>query len=401
MARRIALVVSLLLGLSGLSWAGQLEDQQAEIQDILQLVTQGVSDDVIIKHIEARGFVFDLTADEILDLRDRGVSEDVIAVMLETAIDDQPSQRERERVYVREEPSDVNVYLGAGYFSPWYYYPYAWSYYYDPFPVHYSAYYYPFAFSFSWGWYGSCSYWYPSYWRGYGWCDPYYWDYAYCRPGCWVPAPSDYGSRWESGRGMASDRNAPANRARAGESVDRVRDGQTVARREGQPVNRVREGAPAAAGRAAESVSRVRSGQSAERVRTPASARGSEPVVGSRSASSPREPARTPRVTRSVSRDRVHTRTTAPASSRTVTRSSSQATRRSERSVAPRTTAPSRAPASVRSPSSSLRAPSSGLRVPQFGSVARPQAAPAPRMGGRGSAPAAAPRGGGGGGRLR
>src|SRR5262245_14085959 len=102
MARRIALIASLVLGLSGLGWAGQLEDQQAEIQDILRLVEQGVSGEIIITHIQARGFVFDLTTDEILDLRERGVPDAVIEAMLQTAVDDDPSQRDPENVYVRQ-----------------------------------------------------------------------------------------------------------------------------------------------------------------------------------------------------------------------------------------------------------------------------------------------------------
>jgi len=421
MVKRIALGLTLLLALSGPVAAGQLEDQAAEIEDVLQLVAQGVSDEIIIKHIEARGFVYDLTADEILQLRDRGISETVIAAMLDTAIDNQPSQREREPVNDQAEQNDVDVYLGAGYFSPWYYYPYAWSYYYDPFPVYYSAYYYPFAFSIGWGWYGSSNYWYPNYWGGYGWCDPYYWDYAYCRPGCWVPAPDYYADRWESGRGLPSDRSAPP-RTRTGEAVNRVHQASTSAPRTSQPATSVRQGTSVAGtrqGQPATSVrqgtstasprqgqpstqvregqpaSRVRSGQSATRVRTPSTTRGSQPAVKGETTSTPRTQNRSSRVSNRVNRQRVHTRATTPSAATSSFRrpSSFAPSRSSQSSVAPRTSATPRS--EVRAPSSSrssMRAPSSGFRAPSS-SFSRPSA-PSGRAGGHVSSPRG-PSGGG------
>jgi len=109
------------------------------------------------------------------------------------------------------------VLLSAGYFSPWYQYPYAWGFYYDPFPSWYSTFYYPpFYFTYNWGWYGSCGYWYPGYWPGYRWCDPYYYHYAHAHHGNWVPVPhSQYASRWEPGHGLGNHRGSPGQRTAA------------------------------------------------------------------------------------------------------------------------------------------------------------------------------------------
>jgi hypothetical protein len=192
----------------GLAWpagAGPLEDQEAQIEEILRLVDEGVSDDVIVKHIRASGYVFDLLADDILDLRDRGVSDVVIEAMLDTALENTDPADRRERPRDRDRQSHVDVVLSAGYFSPWYYYPYAWGYYYDPFPVYYSYYYYPFRYGWSWGWYGSChNYWYRHHWRRYRWDDPAW--YPVARHASWVRVPRS-GRQWSATRTPRADRN--------------------------------------------------------------------------------------------------------------------------------------------------------------------------------------------------
>jgi hypothetical protein len=389
MAKRVTLLLVLVLGLAGAAWAGQLEDQEAEIQDILLLAQQGFSDEVIIKHIEARGFVYDLTVDDILDLRDRGLSEDVIEAMIDTAVDEQPSQRER---VVDRDTRDTQIYLSAGYFSPWYRYPYAWGFYYDPFPVCYGAYYYPFSFSIGWGWYGSCHYWYPTYWTRYRWSSPYYWDYARTRPHHWRAYPRYASTRWDNGRGLHNDRTL----RRGGEPVHQ---GGSIARREAQPATRVHAGQTIGNGRRGEAVDRrdVREVRPAERVRTPSSARTSQPATGRGSTTVIRRPSSSPPIERQISRERVHTR----PSYRAPSRDTAPPARQGGSAVAPRTTprapqahqAPQvRTPRSPENRAPEARAPSrSSLRVPSQ-NINRP---PAPsHAGGRSAAPAG--RGSGG-----
>jgi hypothetical protein len=205
------------------------------------LVEKGVADDVIVKHIQARGFVFNLTADDILELHDQGVSDVVVEAMLDTSLQEQSTTPRSQRRYVDYDEPDAYVSLSAGYFSPWYWYPVAWGFYYDPFPSCYSSYYYPFRFCSSWGWYGGCHYWYPNYWAGYRWCDPYWWNYTSTHPGGWVNAPrATPGTRWESGRGMPA-RGTRAGGAHSGQPTTVVRTGQPAAP-EGEPVEHVRVG---------------------------------------------------------------------------------------------------------------------------------------------------------------
>jgi len=397
MAKRVTVLLALLLGLAGAAWAGQLEDQQAEIQDILLLAQQGISDEVIIKHIEARGFVYDLTVDDILDLRDRGLSENVIEAMLDTAVDDQPSQRER--VVDRDGSSTTSVYLSAGYFSPWYYYPYAWGFYYDPFPVCYGAYYYPFALSIGWGWYGSCHYWYPSYWVGYRWSSPYYWNYACARPHHYRPYPHYASTRWDNGRGLRNDRTP--NQRVGNSDPARVHEGQPVARRDpGQRTDYGRQGqvAERSAGR---STSEPRVARSASRVRTPTSARTSQPATGRGSTTVTRRPSTSSPIERQFSRERVHQRPSYRAPTRTG-ESASAARRSSQSAIAPRSSTPQvRTPRTSSSGTSAFRAPSrtrpsSSFHVPSRG-FSRPSA---PAGGGRAAAPAGRGGGGGRGGHL-
>jgi len=98
MVRRIALVLCLLAGFVASAAAPPATDQQAAIENILKLVQRGVSDQVITRHIQAQHFVFDLSTDDILTLRDQGVSDAVISAMLDTGVQEEPAPA-----------SDVNV----------------------------------------------------------------------------------------------------------------------------------------------------------------------------------------------------------------------------------------------------------------------------------------------------
>jgi hypothetical protein len=213
MIRRTVFALAFVLGLALPAAADFRAEQDAEITEILRLVSEGVPQEIVLKHIDASGFVFDLTADDILALRETGVSDAIIEAMIDTALNEEAPAPQR-AVDAEEDDSRGYVSLSAGYFSPWYHYPYAWGFYYDPFPVYYSMYYYPFAFCASWGWYGGCSYYYPGCWNRYRYGDPWYWNTAahQGRP-VYVPHHANP-SRWQSGRGLDARRPAPQSRLR-------------------------------------------------------------------------------------------------------------------------------------------------------------------------------------------
>jgi hypothetical protein len=222
MPRRIALAALFVFTLAATAVADPAARQAAEVQDILMLVESGVSEDVVVKHIRSSGFVYELTTEDILRLREQGVSDNVIEAMLDTALLQEPADvnlESQDRV-VRNYDDDADAYFGisAGYFSPWYQYPYAWGFYYDPFPSCYSLYYYPpFAFHAGWGWYGNCGYYNAGYWPSYRWCDTSYWASACNSPrSCYVSVPrSENVSRWQAGQSMPSRRNALPARSRS------------------------------------------------------------------------------------------------------------------------------------------------------------------------------------------
>jgi hypothetical protein len=374
MARRIALVLCLLAGFATAVAASPVSDQQAAIENILKLVQRGVSDQVIIRHIQAQHYVFDLSTEDILSLRDEGVNDAVLTAMLDTAIEGDTAGRDDGNQGVAtesestadaaevtsEDTSQSTVILSAGYFSPWYRYPYAWGFYYDPFPTWYSTYYYPpFYYSYDWGWYGGCNYWYAGWWPHYRWNDPYYYNYAHAHHGHWVPVPH-YGDahHWDSGRGLANHRGAPGQRVGAYDSA-----------RRGAPVASPRSGMRARQleGRAAAPRVHVRSpGHEASPAGSPTSrSRGSAPVSG---------PSPGPR----YSAPRGGGREGAPAAT--------------PRPSAPRVDSGGRGSAPAQAPH--VAPPSSGGGLRPAPSLRVPQSAPAPRS----AAPAAPP---GGASRLR
>jgi hypothetical protein len=91
------------------------------LQEIAQMSQQHVGDGVIIEQIRLSGYVYNLTVDQIIWLRQNGVSDVVIQEMQATAL------RPR-RVYVAapppgvvvvEEPPPVAVGIGIGYHRRW------------------------------------------------------------------------------------------------------------------------------------------------------------------------------------------------------------------------------------------------------------------------------------------
>ena len=111
MARRLILALLLLLSLTGVAYADRAKDQSERLDEILRLVREDVSDAVIVKHIEASGFVYDLSADDILELRQLGMSDVVIEALLDTAIRDDGSNRRHRNDYDDEDWRDAEGWL--------------------------------------------------------------------------------------------------------------------------------------------------------------------------------------------------------------------------------------------------------------------------------------------------
>ncbi len=158
--RKLAVFLAILCLLTTpTAWAHDEKVQAELLDEILRLTQAEVPDHVVLEQIEAWGFAFELTADDIVELRALGVSDAVLEALVHTA--NAPE-------YIGDD--GPSVYFSAGYYSPWYYYPYAWGGYCDPFPRLYASYYYPF-------YYGA------SYFGYYGWCGSTY--YAHYNPDCY------------------------------------------------------------------------------------------------------------------------------------------------------------------------------------------------------------------------
>jgi hypothetical protein len=90
-----------------------------QLTDIVALAQQHVSDDIIIGQIRTTGSIYQLTAQQIIWLREQGVSEAVIAEMQATA-NRLPYRVYTERpVVVYEPPPPVSVGFGVGYYHRW------------------------------------------------------------------------------------------------------------------------------------------------------------------------------------------------------------------------------------------------------------------------------------------
>ncbi len=162
MRRLAVLLASLLLVVGSVARAHDAELQAELLDEILRLSHARVADDVILEQIAAWDFVFELSADDIVELRSLGVTDTVLAALIRTG---SPQEDGALAAY-----AGTRVYVGAGYYSPWYYYPYAWGGYCDPFPRLYAAYYYPFQCSAPFGYYGWCggtyyAHYQPRHWR--------------------------------------------------------------------------------------------------------------------------------------------------------------------------------------------------------------------------------------------
>ena len=88
------LIISALLFLS---CAGML--RRMTEKDVIELSRADVGDEVIIRHIEASGAIFDLSTDDLLELKANGVSEPVIEKMLATRIVHRRAREEWDRAH--------------------------------------------------------------------------------------------------------------------------------------------------------------------------------------------------------------------------------------------------------------------------------------------------------------
>jgi hypothetical protein len=348
MTRRILCALVLAVGLAATTSTARAdyqEELEAELAAVKELVEAGVADDIIVKHVRASGFVFDLTADDILELRRAGVSDEVIEAMIDTALESD-TPRERRTRAVPEPDDNVYVNLSAGWFSPWYHYPYAWGYYYDPFPAYYSFYYYPFRYAYHWGYYGYCSsYYYRS------WCEPYrWWDHphwfndSYFHASCRVPVPHTVpGAETWQGSGLRNNRGRPRDVVPPAVSERRE---STVVRRS------------------------VRDRLQAARVRVPDGARAPRQVS-----------ADAPRGRNGSSVDTPRRRSVGDSMQRRRPATAPNGRREAQAAPAPRTETPRVAPRSGSAPRTQPRSAVSSPRAPRSG------VASAPRSGGVSTAP--------------
>jgi hypothetical protein len=65
------------------------------VDDVIRLSKAGLSDDVIIQQIRKKGQRFDLSTDQLVQLKSASVSERVIQAMIEPTEDTAPSQAEK------------------------------------------------------------------------------------------------------------------------------------------------------------------------------------------------------------------------------------------------------------------------------------------------------------------
>lgn len=210
MARRLGILLACMLLFAAPVFADEGREQGERLDEIVRLAQAGVTDGVIVKHIATSGFVFYLSADDILELRALDVSDTVIEALIDTAVGEQPRRRRSRIDYDDDDDRFAYVTVSAGYFSPWYWYPYAWGFYYDPFPSCYSYYYYPFRCATWWGYYGSCNtYYYARSWRSYRYDSWPYYDELCRRRGGAVRVPVE-------GPGRAQFAVARAQRPAAG-----------------------------------------------------------------------------------------------------------------------------------------------------------------------------------------
>lgn len=86
MNRRIGLGIAAF----GLAVASPVKAESLTLEEVLQLHALGIGDEAIVAKIESEDTVFDLSTDQMIDLRERGLSSAVIAALLKTQQNQKP-----------------------------------------------------------------------------------------------------------------------------------------------------------------------------------------------------------------------------------------------------------------------------------------------------------------------
>lgn len=81
-AQRKAVLAS--LALAGLAFSVPVQAEDLTIDKVLELNALQIGDDAIIAKIQSDGAAFNLTTDQIIELRKKGLSSAVVAAMLKT-----------------------------------------------------------------------------------------------------------------------------------------------------------------------------------------------------------------------------------------------------------------------------------------------------------------------------
>ena len=102
MLRRTGILgACLVLGLASFSLGS---DKPVTTEEVLHLLTTEVSEELILRQIEATDSMFELSVEEIIKLKNAGASDELIMFMIETGIEPEaeaegPPERVYERVY--------------------------------------------------------------------------------------------------------------------------------------------------------------------------------------------------------------------------------------------------------------------------------------------------------------
>ncbi len=91
----LAVLISLQLGMPAQSQTSTIaavtpQSSPVSITDVIRLSKAGLGDEVIIQKIKKNGQAFDLSPDQMIELKSAGVSDKVVAVMLDPAKSDNP-----------------------------------------------------------------------------------------------------------------------------------------------------------------------------------------------------------------------------------------------------------------------------------------------------------------------
>jgi hypothetical protein len=111
-----------LLGQTGASTSDPALAKRLTIDDVMKLSKAGFSDDVIIQKLKKNGQAFDLSPDQMVELKSAGVTDKVVQVMLDPAKADAPPAPPPSAAKAAGDPSlpdEMGVYYRKQPDSPW------------------------------------------------------------------------------------------------------------------------------------------------------------------------------------------------------------------------------------------------------------------------------------------